>query len=156
MPAPEKGCFNEAAGIPRGRPGCSQNAPIARKLASMRPRVFPAEDLRCPWTEIGTTNCFNEAAGIPRGRRRRLRLLAPARAASMRPRVFPAEDFTAASLFSLHPNASMRPRVFPAEDAEAAAAEAAESLPASMRPRVFPAEDLVYLATPEPGCRQLQ
>ena len=41
--------------------------------ASMRPRVFPAED--APQITAGRPRlaCFNEAAGIPRGRRRRLR-----------------------------------------------------------------------------------
>ena len=38
------GCFNEAAGIPRGRREPSTARPAARE-ASMRPRVFPAEDL---------------------------------------------------------------------------------------------------------------
>ena len=60
-------CFNEAAGIPRGR----RRAP-----------VFPA----------GPDAGFNEAAGIPRGRRRRLVSTSWTCRASMRPRVFPAED----------------------------------------------------------------
>ena len=38
-------CFNEAAGIPRGRREHSRSATIDSVLdASMRPRVFPAED----------------------------------------------------------------------------------------------------------------
>ena len=59
--------FNEAAGIPRGRhdqpvlAGCPQ-------LASMRPRVFPAEDKDMTGDYDEMTNGFNEAAGIPRGR----------------------------------------------------------------------------------------
>ena len=36
-------CFNEAAGIPRGRREYGAEA-SARDRASMRPRVFPAED----------------------------------------------------------------------------------------------------------------
>ena len=43
-------CFNEAAGIPRGRPD-GRDGEWHIKLASMRPRVFPAEDRRpstCP------------------------------------------------------------------------------------------------------------
>ena len=60
-------CFNEAAGIPRGRRRRPELHPPARD-ASMRPRVFPAED-------------------VLRARGVRLR-----REASMRPRVFPAED----------------------------------------------------------------
>ena len=37
--------FNEAAGIPRGRRGAGGRAGPRRQRASMRPRVFPAEDL---------------------------------------------------------------------------------------------------------------
>ena len=67
--------FNEAAGIPRGR---QEGAPITYVDvdASMRPRVFPAEDA------VDLQN---------------LTLIAHA---SMRPRVFPAEDtleFTASN-----------------------------------------------------------
>ena len=75
LPSSSAACFNEAAGIPRGRrPRASMttitNRPI--QLASMRPRVFPAED------------------GPPgRGRTRTIA------SASMRPRVFPAEDGSA-------------------------------------------------------------
>ena len=62
--------FNEAAGIPRGRLGGRRQSAPWHPGASMRPRVFPAEDA--------------------------LRRAAPMRdgmPASMRPRVFPAEDF---------------------------------------------------------------
>ena len=64
-------CFNEAAGIPRGRRQISI-APRAKvHSASMRPRVFSAEDL-CPARAMYLTVLrFNEAAGIPRGRRMR-------------------------------------------------------------------------------------
>ena len=37
--------FNEAAGIPRGRLRRGMERPTARTSASMRPRVFPAEDI---------------------------------------------------------------------------------------------------------------
>ena len=37
--------------------------------ASMRPRVFPAEDLNSGIKTTASTVGFNEAAGIPRGRR---------------------------------------------------------------------------------------
>ena len=37
-------------------------------VASMRPRVFPAEDCPCWTTAARRSTCFNEAAGIPRGR----------------------------------------------------------------------------------------
>ena len=87
--------FNEAAGIPRGR----RHACIGRQpqipLASMRPRVFPAEDTRRP------------GGGLP------------ASGASMRPRVPPGKAGYPLC-FRRQPadSASMRPRVFPAEDAD--------------------------------------
>ena len=60
--------FNEAAGIPRGRP-------------------TPSHGLRI------NSFSFNEAAGIPRGRRsHRHSHLRSTYGAPMRPRVFPAED----------------------------------------------------------------
>ena len=65
------GRFNEAAGIPRGRPVRRRHGGSTEARASMRPRVFPAEDVR-----------------------HHLRLLHQ-RQASMRPRVFPAEDVAA-------------------------------------------------------------
>ena len=37
-------CFNEAAGIPRGRLEVAVRGVVPRVRASMRPRVFPAED----------------------------------------------------------------------------------------------------------------
>ena len=62
--------FNEAAGIPRGRlcPQIRMASQLAR-CASMRPRVFPAEDRRSPRLHSIHKDRFNEAAGIPRGRR---------------------------------------------------------------------------------------
>ena len=60
--------FNEAAGIPRGRLPVVLPRISPALGASMRPRVFPAED-GAP--VVGTPGCgkgFNEAAGIPRGR----------------------------------------------------------------------------------------
>ena len=111
-------CFNEAAGIPRGRHVPPRQVQAAMLRASMRPRVFPAEDARIqatvrgrgqasmrprvfPAEDAASSVCsptgssgFNEAAGIPRGRRKGLDVIfrglhGPA---SMRPRVFPAED----------------------------------------------------------------
>ena len=86
--------------------------------ASMRPRVFPAEDRSACRRRRTPTRRFNEAAGIPRGRhhdRRLERRRNPA--ASMRPRVFPAEDLGyGRPLPRGNGRASMRPRVFPAED----------------------------------------
>ena len=84
--------FNEAAGIPRGRRAL-EAVKLGAALASMRPRVFPAED--------------PDALG-----RRVL-----AEVASMRPRVFPAEDLVSTDGYGQEFAASMRPRVFPAEDA---------------------------------------
>ena len=60
-------CFNEAAGIPRGRRADEQGR-ARPPVASMRPRVFPAED--------------DEQYAIHHN----------LQTASMRPRVFPAED----------------------------------------------------------------
>ena len=134
--------------------------------ASMRPRVFPAED---QWVIIARRlpqSSFNEAAGIPRGRLEVVVRARHGRGASMRPRVFPAEDAALRPDTGAIPQvASMRPRVFPAEDLscrppsprcwpsfnEAAGIPrgrlrgqclgSVSRLPASMRPRVFPAED---------------
>ena len=61
--------------------------------ASMRPRVFPAED---------STLLAAAVAAVT--------------AASMRPRVFPAEDVSTIHDSDSGTHASMRPRVFPAED----------------------------------------
>ena len=117
-----------------------------RLPASMRPRVFPAEDRRTRWdtTSAGGFNeaagiprgrrggasnkrspgrpSFNEAAGIPRGRPEPEGPAEPeAPPASMRPRVFPAEDERLPLSLDHYFTASMRPRVFPAEDAHGAA-----------------------------------
>ena len=123
-----------------------------RSPASMRPRVFPAEDLG---------HGFNA----------NLHPSTTLALASMRPRVFPAEDRqsssgspdirTPACRFNeaagiprgrhrgiprssryWHEGASMRPRVFPAEDPRRRHADAETASSASMRPRVFPAEDV--------------
>ena len=59
--------FNEAAGIPRGRPK-SARSPVRAEPASMRPRVFPAEDGDVAFDCAASRTRFNEAAGIPRGR----------------------------------------------------------------------------------------
>ena len=59
----------------------------------MRPRVFPAEDIRM---DVDT----------------RMEVIQ----ASMRPRVFPAEDVERRRTQAQRRCASMRPRVFPAED----------------------------------------
>ena len=83
----------------------------------MRPRVFPAEDLRGPDEH------------------------AERRAASMRPRVFPAEDYRCRHRTASGSIASMRPRVFPAEDSPPLWPIEQAIADASMRPRVFPAED---------------
>ena len=91
--------FNEAAGIPRGRPPRGGGDPGVLVKASMRPRVFPAEDLE------------RDGAGH-----------SEIVQASMRPRVFPAEDAQTDGARGRHGSASMRPRVFPAEDSTTLAA----------------------------------
>ncbi len=90
----ENPSFNEAAGIPRGRPGFSLGCAGLGAVASMRPRVFPAEDLARRECSAVLATSFNEAAGIPRGRRcdGRFQRARGYWVASMRPRVFPAED----------------------------------------------------------------
>ena len=85
--------FNEAAGIPRGRHAGGRGEAARTGRASMRPRVFPAEDpgsthrtSRTSWASMrprvfpaednrgdsrwrsACSKGFNEAAGIPRGR----------------------------------------------------------------------------------------
>ena len=166
-------CFNEAAGIPRGRPG-DRAVEAPASSASMRPRVFPAEDRKISRRPDSATSRFNEAAGIPRGRRRRSRsgrtrrrgfneaagiprgrlVGLPGRGApqdaSMRPRVFPAEDLPLEPELVAQLRASMRPRVFPAEDLRAAARRQ-DRRGASMRPRVFPAEDVTSRSSGHPG-----
>ena len=110
-------CFNEAAGIPRGRPVRSTPCCTVSNWASMRPRVFPAEDSPVSGLRHSASWCFNEAAGIPRGRHPEApRRRPPGRRASMRPRVFPAEDGEGIDEGVGGLVASMRPRVFPAED----------------------------------------
>ncbi len=85
--------FNEAAGIPRGRQGPRPRGARAVCPASMRPRVFPAEDSSACSGATAFCGCFNEAAGIPRGRLDAVPdAWHPGGVASMRPRVFPAED----------------------------------------------------------------
>ena len=87
---PEHG-FNEAAGIPRGRPffdlTCVRPAARFNEAAGI-PRGRRT-DTRTRWTSPWR---FNEAAGIPRGRHRGRRGPSQSGVASMRPRVFPAED----------------------------------------------------------------
>ena len=120
-------CFNEAAGIPRGKR--DRRVPCARHdriRASMRPRVFPAENTRSwhhlsekwlrvspktsrtEWPEQPVTG-FNEAAGIPRGKRRSRCPRCRCRGLQPRPRRKIRDLRLAAA-------ASMRPRVFPAEN----------------------------------------
>ena len=116
---PPGGCasFNEAAGIPRGRP--TKSARVRSRSWSFNeaagiPRGRHGHD----GEDSPTASGFNEAAGIPRGR---LLAVVPERRepllhASMRPRVFPAEDSILDDEPDHAPFASMRPRVFPAED----------------------------------------
>ena len=167
-PASRYGCFNEAAGIPRGRrlrevmstclegPGFNEAAGIPRGRRSGRrarngrstrfneAAGIPRGRRAVPMTPASRYGCFNEAAGIPRGRRLRevmstclegpgfneaagiprgrLVSVAPARSGSWRfneaagiPRGRPPLP----SGPYVQITASMRPRVFPAEDAAA-------------------------------------
>ena len=87
----------------------------------MRPRVFPAEDLRVTLTTRPPSQCFNEAAGIPRGRpallaRRPLAARCFDEAAGI-PR---GRQLRAKGGVSVQEALQMRPRVFPAEDASVA------------------------------------
>ena len=150
----EQSRFNEAAGIPRGRPATDAPGPLGgirfneaagiprgrlfgdittdqTDTASMRPRVFPAEDQQ-----------VHRRNGGGKG-------------ASMRPRVFPAEDLSVGFGEGSVDEASMRPRVFPAEDIQRPLHASGGQL-ASMRPRVFPAEDDNRLAQNEQTVNVLQ
>ena len=133
--------FNEAAGIPRGRrptdsPGASHHR------ASMRPRVFPAEDTPPRPRRSPNSSRFNEAAGIPRGRLWR-RACWPRRASCFNEAAGIPRGRRAAFLIQIRDlYASMRPRVFPAEDSKRRCGSSGSTADdASMRPRVFPAED---------------
>ena len=74
----DTGCFNEAAGIRRGRHLEAYRDRLAQRRLSMRPRVFAAEDLS------PTQRCATPYV------------------ASMRPRVFAAEDDFDVFFRSLH------------------------------------------------------
>ena len=65
---------------------------FALLAASMRPRVFPAENHTARAANTRDLAGFNEAAGIPRGKRQREVGTERHIVASMRPRVFPAEN----------------------------------------------------------------
>ena len=65
---PSGHCFNEAAGIRRGRRRM-QTIVGRGETASMRPRVFAAEDRAVRGSGVPRPSGFNEAAGIRRGRR---------------------------------------------------------------------------------------
>ena len=131
----------------------------------MRPRVFPAEDMKLAVSNVEILLRFNEAAGIPRGRPGDDQLASRVGLASMRPRVFPAEDARCGAIPANPPpcfnEAAGIPRGRRAADESAEFRQAgfneAAGIPrgrrrpqgggrlghrdASMRPRVFPAED---------------
>ena len=132
--------FNEAAGIPRGRPGssaASRRCPRCFNEAAGIPRGRPPQN---SITSASATS-FNEAAGIPRGRRAASQGSFPSglgfNEAAGIPRGRPCRCSGRASRsarfneaagiprgrqqlgfdpVSVPPVASMRPRVFPAED----------------------------------------
>ena len=110
------------------------------KSASMRPRVFPAEDPRFDLEDPAGQGRFNEAAGIPRGRRytacrpRHTRACFNEAAGIPRGRRYRgAQGFDPRGGFN---EAAGIPRGRPGRYVEEE-----EAMPASMRPRVFPAED---------------
>ena len=111
-------------------------------LASMRPRVFPAEDVGCWRRSRARVRRFNEAAGIPRGRRRFDRMQR-----SVDDGFNEAAGIPRGRRITRIPT-SLRSRRFN----EAAGiprgrrtppGNPCTGCPASMRPRVFPAEDVV-------------
>ena len=110
-----------------------------RRPASMRPRVFPAEDRPSRESPCCSRVCFNEAAGIPRGRPRRGGERLVIITASMRRAYSPRKTASVGAQDSGARRASMRPRVFPAEDLIGVALRLRRHV-ASMRPRVFPAD----------------
>ena len=116
----------------------------AYALASMRPRVFPAEDAQRAVRSRTADDASMRPRVFPAEDIHRRADHARGLLASMRPRVFPAEDVVVpAGLVVLPLVASMRPRVFPAEDGEVRPLTTG-GVAASMRPRVFPAEDVYY------------
>ena len=156
--------FNEAAGIPRGRrrnarggagqPDASMRPRVfpaedaipdadhfRGNRASMRPRVFPAEDRQGTPGSADTTGGFNEAAGIPRGRLRDEAIHHGRLHASMRPRVFPAEDSRCPERIRHHSSRFNEAAGIPRGRLVVSLYQKGVHLEASMRPRVFPAED---------------
>ena len=113
---PTSDCFNEAAGIPRGRRWRGSATSRSACCRFNEAAGIPRGRLRLSGTRRRRSHGFNEAAGIPRGRRQAELLAAAVSRASMRPRVFPAEDGARDTGRGMGHGASMRPRVFPAED----------------------------------------
>ena len=60
------GCFNEAAGIHRRKPGPKADALSHVELASMRPPEFTGGNEGRARSACAWRACFNEAAGIHR------------------------------------------------------------------------------------------
>ena len=157
--------FNEAAGIPRGRPQWVSEGRVRYAAASMRPRVFPAEDAGGvngmsgeldgfneaagiprgrrprPLAEVAHDLRFNEAAGIPRGRRDVVEQAEAGEVASMRPRVFPAEDKNLSPTRQDHQPRFNEAAGIPRGRRGGPRSSGRRWRMASMRPRVFPAED---------------
>ena len=141
-------CFNEAAGIPRGRRRPRSTDPTPPP-ASMRPRVFPAEDPRDLSASVSKVYSFNEAAGIPRGRpvdrREILHRTACFNEAAGIPRGRPPPGRRRHRQSRRFNEAAGIPR----GRRRVRAVSEGHVQHASMRPRVFPAED----ATEGSGCR---
>ena len=137
--------FNEAAGIPRGRPRVSDepdgSAGFNEAAGIPRGRLAPA-------AASFAVRRFNEAAGIPRGRRRRPSSVGRGRYARFNEAAGIPRGRLSLSVRGLQATrvASMRPRVFPAEDTVSSTGPVVSGVQASMRPRVFPAEDVATQA----------
>ena len=148
MREPKRGCscFNEAAGIPRGRRRNPAGVPL-RRPASMRPRVFPAEDAPPRPPRPRSRPSFNEAAGIPRGRP------APPHVRPQEQRRFnEAAGIPRGRLIGwLFSQSRCRPSFneaagIPRGRPRRGLTEEPRVTAASMRPRVFPAEDCAALS----------
>ncbi len=86
--------FNEAAALHRGK-RIDELADHRGEQASMRPRLFTAENPDRADRRAERTAGFNEAAALHRGKQDLLNIEMPTDAASMRPRLFTAENRTA-------------------------------------------------------------
>jgi len=85
-------CFNEAAALRRGKLAEILRRAALGDPASMRPRLFAAENLSREGAIAARAQRFNEAAALRRGKRMIARAASARPTASMRPRLFAAEN----------------------------------------------------------------